>query len=120
MKVLFFSPAYPPEMVEFTKALVALGVQVIGVVDATPSKSVRHLLSGIVHVPSLLDEERAYSICVDWLKTHTVDQIISNWEPTMLLAARLRASLVSLECLWTQPWPFEIKHSCASEWLKRD
>ena len=91
MKVLFFSPAYPPEMVEFTKALVALGVQVIGVVDAIPSKSVRHLLSGIVHVPSLLDEDRAYPICVDWLKTHTVDLIISNWEPTMLLAARLRA-----------------------------
>jgi formate-dependent phosphoribosylglycinamide formyltransferase (GAR transformylase) len=93
MRVLFFSPSYPPEMQQFTKALSRVGAQVYGVGDGPPAPAIQPYLSGYFAVPSLLKEDEAYRHCLQWLKGNKVDRIISNWEPTMLLAAQLREAV---------------------------
>jgi biotin carboxylase len=95
MNVVFISPHYPPEMVEFTRGLREVGARVIGVGDmpagALPAK-VKGLLADYIRVPALLDEEPAAEVVAARLDGR-VDRIESLWEPTVLLAARLRERL---------------------------
>ena len=93
MKVVFLSPTYPIEMLEFTRGLSEVGAQVYGVSDAAYSSlpaSVKKHLTGYLQVPRLLDEDDVMNRVSHWLKGTTVDRVVANWEPLVLLAARLR------------------------------
>src|SRR4051794_32631083 len=94
LKVLFLSPAYPPEMQQFTRGLAAVGASVLGVGDtpvrALPS-AVKESLDDYLQVPSTLDEADVTQRLERWLRGRWLDRVESNWEPVMLLAADLRA-----------------------------
>jgi biotin carboxylase len=93
MRVVFLSPAYPPEMVQYTRGLAEVGAEVLGVAD-TPHGSLpaeaRHHLAGYLEVPRIMDEDDVLSRVSCWIGDRTVDRIVSNWEPLVILAARLR------------------------------
>src|SRR5262249_9650243 len=58
MRVVFLSPVYPPEMIEYTRGLVEVGAEVYGVGDtpreALPPK-VKSLLHDYLRVPRIMD-----------------------------------------------------------------
>jgi ATP-grasp domain len=93
MRVVLLSPAYPAEMVHFARGLAEVGAAVYGVGD-TPRDSlpahVRPYLADYLTVPRILDEGDVMNRVSDWLRGRTVDRVLSNWEPLVLLAARLR------------------------------
>jgi formate-dependent phosphoribosylglycinamide formyltransferase (GAR transformylase) len=93
MNVLMLAPGYPGEMPWFTKGLADVGARVIGVGDqpegALPDVA-RASLSGYVQVPSWADENGALATIRQTLRGVEIDRVESMWEPTMLLAARLR------------------------------
>lgn len=93
MRVLFLSPAYPAEMIGFVRGLAEVGAGVWGVGD-TPREelpaSVKPYLVDYLHVPRILDEGDVMNRVSDWLRGMHVDRVLTNWEPTVMLAARLR------------------------------
>lgn len=93
MRVVFLSPAYPPEMIEYTRGLAEVGATVYGVGDtareALPPR-VRPYLSDYLRVPRIMDEEDVIERVSTWLRGETVDRVLTNWEPLVVLAARLR------------------------------
>ena len=93
MRVVFLSPAYPPEMIEYTRGLVEVGAEVYGVGDtpreALPQK-VRPFLHDYLRVPRIMDEDDVMDRVTTWLRGKTIDRVLSNWEPLVILAARLR------------------------------
>ncbi len=60
MRVVFLAPAYPPEMVQYTRGLAEVGAEIYGVADTPlrhlPSTSVAHL-AGYLEVPRIMDED---------------------------------------------------------------
>ena len=90
MRVVFLSPRYPPEMRQFTRGLAEIGVEVLGVGDGSPDPELRRYLSGYLEVPSIMDEEDVTARLHDWLRGRSIDNVLANWEPLVLLAARLR------------------------------
>jgi hypothetical protein len=90
MRVVFLSPRYPPEMRQFTRGLAEVGCEVLGVGDGTPDAELRRYLSGYLEVPSLLDENDLIARVGAWLRGREVDHILANWEPLVIVAARLR------------------------------
>ena len=96
MKVAFISPSYPPEQRDFTRGLAEVGAHVIGIGDGPEGglhPSVRRYLSAYVQEPRLFDEEAAAQSLAPQLARLGVERVESNWEPTVLLAARLRDML---------------------------
>jgi len=96
MKVAFISPAYPPEQRDFTRGLAEVGATVIGVGDGPEAglhPMVRRHLSAYIRAPQLFNEAAAAAELAPKLAKLGVDRIESNWEPTVLLAARLRDML---------------------------
>lgn len=96
MKVAFISPTYPPEQRDFTRGLAEVGATVIGVGDGPEGglhPSVRRHLSAYIRVPHLFNEVEATRTLAPQLSKLGVDRVESNWEPTVLLAARLRDTL---------------------------
>ena len=93
MRVVFIAPSFPPEMIQYTRGLAELGHEVYGIGD-TPQGGlpdlVKRSLSAYLQVPRLLDEEDVMARASAWLAGRDVDRVVSNWEPTVLLAARLR------------------------------
>jgi len=93
MNVVFLSPAYPVEMCEFTRGLAEMGATVFGVGD-TPRDSlplrVKPYLFDYLTVPRMLDEVDVMNRVTEWLRGRTVDRVLTNWEPLVLLAARMR------------------------------
>lgn len=93
VRVVFLSPSYPAEMVHFTRGLAEVGVEVLGVgdthKDALPA-TVRRDLSGYLQVPRILDEGDVMERVSGWLRGKTIDRVLTNWEPLVMLAARLR------------------------------
>jgi len=93
MRVLFLAPSFPPEMIEYTRGLAELGHEVYGVgdspKDALPDR-VKASLAAYLQVPRLLDEDDVMAKVCAWLAGRDVDRVLSNWEPLVLLAARLR------------------------------
>ena len=93
MRVVFLSPAYPAEMTQFVRGLAEVGVELYGVGDtardALPAH-VRPYLTDYLHVPRILDEHDVVDRTSAWLRGRTIDRVLTNWEPTVLLAARLR------------------------------
>jgi biotin carboxylase len=96
MDVLFLSPAYPPEMIQFTRGLAEVGARVWGIGDspeeALPA-SVRANLAGYLRVPAILDEDDVVARVVAWLGARRPDRIEGLWEVVTHLAARLRERL---------------------------
>jgi hypothetical protein len=96
MDVLFLAPAYPPEMIQFTRGLSEVGARVWGVGDtpaaALPERVRRHL-TGYLHVPAILDEDDVLRRVLAWLNGRVPDRVEGNWEPVTVLAARIREAL---------------------------
>ncbi len=96
MDVLFLSPAYPPEMQQFTRGLAEVGARVWGVGDS-PIESlpevVRANLAGYLRVPAILDEDDVMRRVLGWLGDRRPDRVEGLWEVVALLAARLRERL---------------------------
>ncbi|HEV8324051.1 MAG TPA: ATP-grasp domain-containing protein [Myxococcota bacterium] len=93
MNVVFLSPAYPPEMQMYVRGLAEVGAAVWGVGDAHRDAlpaALRGYLSDYLQVPRILDEEDVTERMDAWLHGRTVDRLVTNWEPLVLLAARLR------------------------------
>lgn len=90
MRVVFLSPRYPPEMRQFTRGLAEVGAEVLGVGDGSPDPELRRYLAGYLEVPSLLDEDDLIARVTTWLRGRTVDRVLANWEPLVMVAARLR------------------------------
>jgi hypothetical protein len=96
MDVLFLSPAYPPEMQQFTRGLAEVGARVYGVGDAPVGslpESVRRNLAGYLQVPGILDEDDVIRRVHGWLGGRRPDRIEGLWEVVATLAARLREQL---------------------------
>lgn len=96
MKVAFISPSYPPEQRDFTRGLAEVGATVIGIGDGPEGglhPTVRRYLSMYIRCPQLFNEEAAARDLAPKLAQLGVERIESNWEPTVLLAARLRDML---------------------------
>lgn len=93
MRVLFLGPTYPQEMLQFTRGLAEVGAKVYGVGDspraALPSIVLPHL-TDYLEVPRILDEDAVIEHTSAWLHGHEIDRVLTNWEPTVVLAARLR------------------------------
>ena len=93
MRVVFLSPAFPAEMTKFTRGLAEMGAVVYGVGD-TPRESlpasVKPYLADYLTVPRMLDEQDVMNRVSDWMRGRSVDRVLANWEPCILLAARLR------------------------------
>jgi biotin carboxylase len=93
MRVVFLAPAYPPEMIQYTRGLAEVGAEVYGVGDTPEARlpdAVRRYLTGYLEVPRIMDEDDVIARVSAWLRGRTVDRIVSNWEPLVILAARLR------------------------------
>ncbi len=90
MRVVFLSPRYPPEMRQFTRGLAEVGAEVLGVGDGSPDPELRRYLTDYLEVPSIMDEEDVIARVHNWLRGRSIDHVLANWEPLVLLAARLR------------------------------
>ncbi len=93
MRVVFIAPVYPPEMLQYTRGLAEVGAEVYGVGDspreALPD-AVRPYLHDYLQVPRILAEDDVMNRVTEWMRGKSVDRVVSNWEPTVILAARLR------------------------------
>jgi biotin carboxylase len=80
-------------MQHFTRGLAEVGAKVYGVGDAPlgamPTR-LRSYLTGYLEVPRIMDEDDVIERASAWLRGHEIDRVLTNWEPTVLLAARLR------------------------------
>ncbi len=95
MNVVFLSPAYPPEMAQFTRGLAEVGARVLGVGDSHPDAlpgPLRGHLADYLAVPRILDEDDVIARVARWLGGRRPDRIETNWEPLTILAARMRAA----------------------------
>ena len=91
MDVVFLSPAYPPEMVQFTRGLAEVGARVIGVGDSAPDRLPASLyghLAEYVHVPRITDEDEVIRRVRAHLGGRTPDRIEANWEPMTVQIGR--------------------------------
>ena len=93
MRVVFLAPAYPPEMIEYTRGLAEVGAEVYGVGDtpreALPAR-VKPYLHDYLQVPRIMDEDDVMARVSAWLRGKSIDRVLANWEPLVILAARLR------------------------------
>lgn len=96
MKVLFLSPHYPEEMLDFTRGLAEVGAQVYGVGEmplaALPAR-VRPYLHDYVQVPGMMDESAALPRLAELARQIGADRIETLWEPLVLLAAAVREAV---------------------------
>ncbi len=90
------SPGYPAEMPYFVRGLASTGARVVGVgdqpADALPPMA-RDNLAAYWQVPSFADEGGIIEAVAGHARQVRIDQVESLWEPTMVLAARLREML---------------------------
>ena len=96
MDVLFLSPHYPDDIPQFVAGLARVGARVIGVgdqhVDALPATT-RETLWKYIQIGSFGREDEAIATILGELRGSNVDLVESLWEPTMLMAARLREAI---------------------------
>jgi biotin carboxylase len=93
MNVVFLTPAFPPEMQQYTRGLAEVGANVLGVGDQPRGSLPPHLkahLADYLQVPRIMDEDDVIARVTAWLRGKTVDRVLANWEPLVILAARLR------------------------------
>ncbi|MCA9650110.1 MAG: ATP-grasp domain-containing protein [Myxococcales bacterium] len=93
MDVVFIAPAYPQEMPHFSRGLATVGARVHGIgsgpVSSLPDMT-KAALTSYLQVPNLFDEDDVLARAHAWLRGRNVDRVESLWEPTVLLAARMR------------------------------
>src|SRR3954454_16303566 len=93
MRVVFLAPLYPPEMIEYTRGLAEVGATVYGVGDtpreALPAR-VKPYLHDYLQVPRIMAEDDVMDRVTAWLRGKSIDRVLANWEPLVILAARLR------------------------------
>jgi biotin carboxylase len=93
MRVVFLSPAFPPEMIQYTRGLAEVGAEVYGIGDtprgALPAE-VKPYLHDYLQVPGIMNEDDVIERATNWLRGKTVDRVLANWEVLVMLAARLR------------------------------
>ncbi len=96
MDVIFLSPGYPPEMVHYARGLAEVGARVWGVGDshvhALP-EIVRRSLAGYLQVPRIMDEADVVERVRAWVRGRNIDRVEAQWEPLVILAAKLREAL---------------------------
>jgi biotin carboxylase len=90
MRVVFLSPTYPAEMRQFTRGLAEVGAEVLGVGDGNPDPELRRYLADYLQVPAIMDEDDVLARVHAWLRGRDVDRVLANWEPLVIVAARLR------------------------------
>jgi formate-dependent phosphoribosylglycinamide formyltransferase (GAR transformylase) len=94
--VLFLGPGYPAEMPHFVHGLAEVGARVIGVgdqpLDAVPWMA-RQAMAHYVRVESWADEDGVMRTVHEALRGRNVDLVETLWEPTVVVAARLRESI---------------------------
>jgi hypothetical protein len=94
--VLMISPGYPAEMPFFARGLARAGARVIGAGDqplhALPSMARDHL-TAYWQIPSFANEDAILHEIWEQSRGVHIDQVASLWEPTMVLAARIREML---------------------------
>ena len=96
MNVLMISPGYPAEMPLFTRGLADVGARVFGVGDQPQealAPDVKRSLHAYLPVKNLWDEDATARAIRDFVKGQTIDRVECLWEPGMILAAKVRASL---------------------------
>ena len=93
MRVVFLSPNYPPEMQQYTRGLAEVGAEVYGIgdahVDSLPQDTKRYM-HGYLQVPRIMDEDDVMARATAWLRGTPIDRVLANWEPLVILAARIR------------------------------
>lgn len=93
MRAVFLSPAFPPEMIQYTRGLAEVGAEVYGIGDtprgALPAE-VKPYLHDYLQVPGILDENQVIERASNWLRGKSIDRVLANWEVLVMLAARLR------------------------------
>lgn len=112
MDVLMLGPGYPGEMPLFARGLAEVGARVIGVGDQPESglpDLARRSLSAYIQIDSWGDEDAAVATVLGSLRGHNIDLVESLWEPTMLLAARLREAIGTPGLTVEQTVPFRDK-----------
>jgi biotin carboxylase len=96
MRVVFLAPLYPPEMQQYTRGLAEVGAKVYGVAD-TPRealpKEMRPYLEDYLQVPRIMDEDDVLERVSTWIRGKGIDRVLTNWEPLVVLAARIRERL---------------------------
>ncbi len=93
MNVVFLAPSYPPEMQQYTRGLAEVGANVFGVGDTPRAglpRTLKPYLADYLQVPRIMDENDVIKRVTAWLRGRSVDRVLSNWEPLVILAARLR------------------------------
>jgi biotin carboxylase len=93
MNVVFLAPSYPPEMQQYTRGLAEVGAKVFGVGDSHPQAlppQLRPYLHDYLQVPRIMDENDVIDRVSAWLRGRSVDRVLANWEPLVILAAKLR------------------------------
>ena len=93
MRVVFLGPSYPQEMQQFTRGLAEVGVEIYGVGDtprAALPQRLKSYMSGYLEVPRMLAEDDVIERASAWLRGHEIDRVLSAWEPTVMMAARMR------------------------------
>jgi biotin carboxylase len=93
MRVVFLGPSYPQEMQSFTRGLAEVGAEVYGIGDSSVGAlpdQVKRCLSGYLQVPRIMDDDDVLERASAWLRGREIDRVLSNWEPTVLLAAKMR------------------------------
>ena len=93
MNVVFLAPSYPPEMQQYTRGLAEVGANVFGVGDSSRRglpPTLKPYLADYLQVPRIMDEEDVIKRVSAWLRGRRIDRVLANWEPLVILAARLR------------------------------
>src|SRR5580704_10327684 len=106
------SPGYPAEMPFFTRGLARAGARVIGAGDqsiaALPDMARDHLVA-YWQIPSFANEDAIVHEVAQRAAGVHIDHVASLWEPTMVLAARLREALGIPGMTVEQTLPFRDK-----------
>jgi biotin carboxylase len=80
-------------MINFSRGLAEVGAAVYGVGDTHPNAlpdRVKPYLAGYLQVPRVMDEDDVMNRASDWLRGKHIDRVLTNWEPLVMLAAKLR------------------------------
>ncbi len=93
MNVLFIAPGYPAEMPYYVRGLRANGATVFGLGDQLPHElppMARENLADYGRFPGIFLDNADLSPVKAWLGDRTIDRVVCQWEPGVLLCGRLR------------------------------
>lgn len=93
MNVLFVAPGYPAEMPFYVRGLRAAGATVLGLGDQQPHElpaMARENLADYGRFPGIFLDNADLAPVKAWLGTRTIDRVVCQWEPGVLLCGRLR------------------------------